>query len=86
MSDHVFRYAQRAWEEPPEMDDLPDLPEIIPDLGDCPYCRKELAWDGEDDTVAWCETPGCKYDNGISEEDNRRVWEIENKCVRWEVK
>ena len=76
MSDHVFRYAQRSWEEPPEMDDIPDLPEVLPNLGDCPYCRKELAWDGVDDTKAWCETPRCKYDNGISEEDNRRVWEF----------
>ena len=75
MSDHVFRYAQRAWEEPPEIEEVTPEPPLT---GHCPYCRKELAWDGVDDTLAWCETPGCKYDNGISEEDNRRVWSVAN--------
>ena len=48
--------------------------EELPDVGTCPYCRKELEWDRVDDTKAWCTTPRCRYDNGVSEETNRRLW------------
>lgn len=72
----VFESAERAWLEPP--DDEPEAP-TLPDHGTCPECRKELAWDGKDDTKAWCPTPGCKYDNGLSEEENRRLWKEQKK-------
>lgn len=66
-----FESALKEWENPPELpaSDDPELPE----LGNCPQCRQPLNWDGIDETVAWCDTPGCKYDNGISEEANREL-------------
>lgn len=73
----LFHYqnAQRAYEEPEDDDDESEAP-TLPDFGICPHCRKDLAWDGLDDTKAWCLTTGCKYDNGISEESNRELWKV----------
>jgi len=73
--DYIFASAQRDWENPPELE---EVKEELPDTGVCPHCRKDLAWDGVDDTIAWCATPRCKYDNGISEEANRILWSLEN--------
>lgn len=70
--DYIFQSAERAWLDPPDHE--PKAP-TLPDYGVCPYCRKDLPWDGLDDTKAWCETPGCRYDNGIDEEANRRLWD-----------
>ncbi len=68
-------YAQRAYDRMEPTEVAPTLS----DLGTCPYCRKPLAWDGVDDTLAWCETPRCQYDNGIDEEENRERWRSENE-------
>lgn len=73
-----FTSSQREWANHPEFYE-PELTLI--DYGTCPYCQKELAWDRVDDAIAWCETPGCKYDNGITEEENR---EIAQKSMRGE--
>jgi hypothetical protein len=75
--EHIFASAQRDWESPPEFED-PKAP-ILPDEGTCPHCRNPLQWDGLDDTKAWCETQGCRYDNGLSEVENRRLWEESKK-------
>jgi hypothetical protein len=75
MPTDIFDQAQRQWEEEPEN---VSVAVKLPDLGTCPYCLKELHWDGYDDTSAWCETTGCKYDNGISEEANRSLVELES--------
>lgn len=69
--------AQRTYDRelPPEAE---EAPRELPDPGYCPWCRKDLAWDGINDSEAslpWCNTHGCQYDNGISEEENRRLWE-----------
>lgn len=71
LHNHHYTQAARCWEEPPD-DDAPRP--TLPDYGTCPYCRKELHWDGHNEALAWCETPLCGYDNGISEEENREIW------------
>lgn len=72
--DFYFHTAQHEWENPPELEAVSE----VSDVGTCPYCHKDLCWDGVDETLAWCETKGCKYDNGISEEANRERWTMEN--------
>lgn len=73
--EYIYQQAQRAFEEP---EDLDDIPLQLPEIWVCPDCGKDLAWDGVNDTLSWCETPGCKYDNGISVDANRERWRIEN--------
>jgi len=71
----TMEQLQRGYDNQlPDSYDEPEAP-TLPDLGTCPHCRTELAWDGLDDTKAWCPTPGCKYDNGLSETENRRLWQ-----------
>ena len=72
--DYIFQSAQREWENPTEFD---ESEQTLHDYGICPHCRAELKWDGLDDTKAWCETKGCRYDNGLGEDENRRLWEVE---------
>lgn len=67
--DFIFRSAQRQWESPPEFDE-PDDEHELPDVSKCPFCRKDLGWDYELDEPK-CETPGCSYDNGLTDEENR---------------
>jgi len=75
--EHIFQSALKDFLDPPDFDE-PDVP-TLPPLGTCPQCRAQLEWDGVDDTKAWCPTPGCKYDNGISEEANRELWKGRNR-------
>jgi hypothetical protein len=78
MSLHSYHYTQaaRIWGSPPDEDE-PRL--TLPDFGTCPCCRKPLHWDGVNEALAWCETPRCEYDNGISEEENREIWRLRNE-------
>jgi len=67
-SQAIISAALREFLEPP--DDEP-LVLGLPDHGVCPGCRKDLEWDGVDDTVAWCSTTGCEYDRSLTEDENR---------------
>lgn len=73
--------AQRAYDRqlpPEEQETLQELP----DPGYCPWCRQELNGDENDSTLLWCNTHGCQYDNEISEEENRRLWERQEEMRR----
>lgn len=76
---YIFASAQRRFEEP---EDLPDLPEHRP--GFCPWCDVGLeSVEVDGDTFTICPNAGmylnCGYNPEISEEENQRrhdSWEI----------
>jgi hypothetical protein len=69
--DFYFSAAQRRFEEPEDFYE-PEEERAVP-FGVCPYCKKDLNWTDENEAFPWCETPGCKYDNGLMEDKNREL-------------
>lgn len=74
--DHVFKYAQRALEDPPDEPDHPIPP--LPPPGFCPYCRQALIIvEGATECPTILTDKPCDYDGFLTEAENRKRFQEE---------